>query len=81
MNTTAIIPASNVDGNITSCKIETAQIKIDRHFAFSPTQTVTYRSYDVCTGNTINEFPIHELTPGFLIGSIILFFVFIAFKA
>jgi hypothetical protein len=57
-----IVPTNSVEGNITDCKIETAQIKTDRESPLSLTEIITYRSYDVCTKQTIEEYQIPSLT-------------------
>ncbi len=62
MTQTAIIPSSEVSGNITSCGIETAQIAVFRDSAFSITQTSQYQSYNVCTGAVVKAYDINELT-------------------
>lgn len=42
MAETAIIPASNVEGNVTSCKIERQTLKVEKNSAFSLQQKTTY---------------------------------------
>jgi len=60
-----VIPVTNgVNGNITDCKIETAKIKVERKGAWSLTQKETYRSYDVCTKQTINQYQTNTVTGG-----------------
>lgn len=62
-NQTGVVAVSpNIEGEITSCKIENEVVNIDKTSAFSITQIKTYRSYDVCTKQTINEYPIQEFT-------------------
>jgi hypothetical protein len=58
---TVVIP-NNVNGDITSCKIETSEIRVNRDGAFSLTELTTYRSYDVCTKQTINEYQASHIT-------------------
>lgn len=78
-----ILPVNNeVQGNITDCKIETAQIKIDRESILSLTEIKTYQSYDVCTKKVINEYTVKEVSPvgfgwGLGLGVIILFLLVI----
>jgi hypothetical protein len=62
MSETMIVPTNNVEGNITSCKIETSPIKVDRHSVWSLTEKTTYRSYDVCTKQTIDTYTKPEFT-------------------
>jgi preprotein translocase subunit YajC len=58
-----VIPVTNgLNGNITDCKIETAQIKIDRKGTMSFSQKETYRTYDVCTKQTVSEYTASTIT-------------------
>lgn len=61
-NQQTLIPASDVQGNITSCKIENQLKSIQKNSALSLQQTSTYMTYDVCNRNTIAEYKIPELT-------------------
>ena len=75
----AIVPTTNVEGNITSCKIETAKVSIDRESPMSFVQHTTYQSYDVCTKEVIDSYVMPEVT-GFAffissLGAILLFMV------
>lgn len=72
MSTTTIIPTNNVEGNITSCKIETAEISVDRKSLTSFSEFTTYQSYDVCTKQVTSVYTLQELTGfGALCGLII----------
>jgi len=67
MAETVIPVVGNVSGDITACKIETAQKSVDRNGAFRLTQKETYVTYDVCTKQTISEYQTSTITGfGFL---------------
>jgi hypothetical protein len=73
---TAIIPTNNIQGDITSCKIETALTKIDKEWALSLTQISHYQSYDVCTKEVVETYHIQEITPAaFGLGFMIAIFI------
>lgn len=62
-----ILTEGKVQGDITTCKIETAHIKTERFSIFSPVSTNSYRSYDVCTKQVVNDYNLKELSfVGFL---------------
>ena len=56
-----IIPTNNIEGNITSCRIEQALKSIDKKSVFSLTQTNTYMTYDVCNRQVISEYKLQSL--------------------
>jgi hypothetical protein len=61
--TNTIIPVgNNVEGNITSCKIEEQKIQTNRNSVFSITQKDTYASYDVCSKQIIRTYDIPHFT-------------------
>lgn len=59
---TVVVPTAGVEGNLTTCKIETSQIMIEKEGVFSFTQAVHYRSYDVCTKEVVNDYVVPEFT-------------------
>jgi hypothetical protein len=78
METQTIIPVGNqVEGNITSCKIENQLIKIDKESIFSLSQLKTYAAYNVCDKEIINQYQVPEGT-SLLWGGIIVCLFFIA---
>lgn len=54
-----IVTEGQVQGNITSCKIETVPISFSVKL-FNPIKETTYRTYNVCTGEVIREFGMYE---------------------
>jgi len=60
-NNTLIIP-TEVEGNVTSCKIESTQISREKKSPWSFTQKGTYQSYDVCTKTVVQEYTVPEFT-------------------
>jgi hypothetical protein len=58
-----LIPSANVEGNITSCKIENQLIKTDRASVFSVQEIETYATYDVCSKQIIQQYTIPSLAP------------------
>lgn len=64
-NQTTIIPASEVEGNITSCKIENQVKEVKKDSTFSIQKTTTYMTYDVCNREVIAEYQVPEFT-GFI---------------
>lgn len=65
-NETNILDNVKIQGDITSCKIETLKLSIEKKGIFSPTQKITYQNYDVCTKNVINTYVIPEINGGFI---------------
>lgn len=65
-NETNILDNVKIQGDITSCRIETLKLSIEKKGIFSPTQKVTYQNYDVCTKNVINSYVVPEINPGFI---------------
>ena len=59
-NDKIILGGGNIQGNITSCKIENQIIRIDKKSAFSPIQYTTYASYDVCSRQVIERYVVPE---------------------
>lgn len=62
MTNTVIPLGGNVQGDITSCKIETAKVSISKNGAFSVFQESNYQSYDVCTKEVVAEYVVPEFT-------------------
>jgi len=56
------VPSSNLEGNITSCEIKTAEIKVIRKSLFSFSEKREYKSYDVCTRETIENYQVPSIT-------------------
>jgi len=57
-----IIPVGNqVEGDITSCKIENQVISVQKLSAFSIQKRTTYASYDVCSKQIIQQYTIPEI--------------------
>lgn len=57
-----VIPASEVEGNITSCKVENQVKSIQKESAWSFRQTSNYMTYDVCNKNVLAEYQVPEFT-------------------
>jgi hypothetical protein len=74
----AVVPSSDVQGNITACQINQQLLSIQRQSAFSITELDTYITYDVCSKKVLAQYSVHDLTDfgtGFLtIGAFILLF-------
>lgn len=62
MSSTALVPTSEVEGNITSCGIDTKPISVERHGAFSLTENTTYRSYNMCSQEVVKEYSTQTIT-------------------
>lgn len=71
MKDTSVVVGGNVQGDITSCKIETSAIYVDKASLFSLQQKTTYRSYDVCTKQLVKEYVVPEIT-GFGMATVML---------
>ena len=56
-----ILVGGNVHGDITSCRIESQALSVDRTSAWSLTKITNYASYDVCSKQIIS----HYSLPGF----------------
>jgi hypothetical protein len=66
--------SDNIQGDITSCKIEKQLKTSQRDSVFSLSSNNTYMTYDVCNKNQISEYTVPEFT-GF--GVFVLFAVFV----
>lgn len=75
---TVVVPTNNVEGNITNCKIETAEIRVDKASPSSFVQYTTYQSYDVCTKEVKSEYVIPEVTGFAVVIGLCLGIVFIS---
>lgn len=76
METKPIIPVGgNVEGNITSCKIENEQISVQKNHPFSLFERTTYRSYSVCTGKEVETYTVPSVTLVGFLGCILIGFV------
>lgn len=62
MSNNVIVGSENIEGNITSCKIENQLKLVKKNSAFSIQQTSTYMTYDVCNKHTIAEYTVPEFT-------------------
>lgn len=62
MENNVVIPTNNLEGNITSCKIENTLIKSERDSIFSFKEMNTYQSYDVCSKQIIQTYVKPEMT-------------------
>lgn len=70
-----IVPTAEVQGDITSCKIENQLVSRYRESPFSLTQTSSYVSYNVCTKEIMDRYTVPEMTsifPGLLVFLIVL---------
>ena len=81
MNTQTIIPVGNdVQGDITSCKIDNAVLSISKNSALSLTERTTYASYNVCTKEVIQTYEVPNVTTFALVSPLVIgYLVFIAF--
>lgn len=75
---TVIVPSSNVQGNITSCKIDTEQIDTHVNSLFSLKEMDTYRSYNTCNQQTIKEYTVPTFTAFGVIASLAVVFLIFA---
>jgi hypothetical protein len=80
MSQTILVPANQIEGNITTCKIENQIKSVERKSAFSLTETKNYMTYDVCNRQVISEYSIPEITgaiifPIFIIPIILMFII------
>lgn len=62
MDKNIIVGSENIKGDITSCKLETAQISLDKESAWSLRETKTYQTYDVCSKAVISEYEVESFT-------------------
>lgn len=60
---TVLLPTNDITGNITSCKIETKRISVDKGGAFSVVQVNSFQTYNVCTGVPTNYYTVQNFTP------------------
>lgn len=74
-----IVTDGQIQGNITSCKIETVPISFIIK-PFNPIKETTYRTYNVCTGDVIREFGVMETSMYFGL-YIVLFLIICALLA
>ena len=70
-----VIPTAQVTGDITSCRIEKQEIRVDRKNAFSLRETKTYVSYDVCNKQVIERFQVQGFTDFGVAGGALLLLV------
>lgn len=68
-NVVAVSP--NIEGNITSCKVENVLLTKIKNSAFSFTETETFVTYDVCNKQEMARYNVPEITE---IGAICVFF-------
>ncbi len=73
-----VVVGGNVQGDITSCKIENQLIRTDKKSVFSLQELNTYASYDVCSRKIIDKYTVPSFTKNtFLLGGAILFLLFL----
>lgn len=80
MDKTNVVVGGNVQGDITSCKIENQLIKTEKASVWSIKEKNTYASYDVCSKKVISQYVVPEFTGtviGYIFFVVILFFVFL----
>ena len=75
MNQDKIIVGGNVQGDVTSCRIENQLKSIQKNSIFSIKQDKTYITYDVCNKQIISDYTVPSFT-GFSV-LLILFVCFI----
>ena len=66
-----VIVGGNVSGDITSCGIDSQLVDVAKDNVWSIRQMSTYRAYDMCTKQVINEYSVPEFTmiaPAYFIG-------------
>lgn len=68
MATIPVVGAGQVKGDITSCRIETKMIKLEKNSIFSLTEKQHFISYDVCTKNVIESYSVPQLAGAGVIG-------------
>ena len=75
-----VVVGGNVQGDITSCKVEDVVVAVSRKSAFSFTEVNKHQSYNVCTRQLIKEYDVPSITGMGLLGvaaGIVLFIVII----
>ena len=75
---TVVVPTNGVEGNITSCGLDTANISTQRDSAFSFTEYNTYQTYNVCTGEVVKQYDVQGVTffGGFVIFVLVIVLIF-----
>jgi len=58
----AVVPGSNVQGNITTCQINQQLLSIQRQSTFSITELDTYITYDICSKKVLAQYAVHDFT-------------------
>jgi len=76
MSDKILIGGENVEGNVTSCKIENQLKSVEKNSAFSIQQKKEYMTYDVCNKKVIDEYSVPAFT-GFSIFFAVTIFVII----
>ena len=72
-----VVPAGGVEGNITSCKVETAKTQVTKNSSVSLSQSESYQTYNVCTGEVINTYEVPSMT--FFGGCLVMFGMLVTF--
>lgn len=85
MDKTLVVSGTNVEGNISSCGIETKEIGVQKDSAISLTEIHRYVAYNTCTKQIVNDYQVQEITPtaavaGLAIGAFLML-IFIAFTS
>lgn len=68
MATIPVVGAGQVKGDITSCRIETKMIKLEKNGIFSLTEKQHFISYDVCTKNVVESYSVPQLAGAGVLG-------------
>jgi hypothetical protein len=61
-NTAVVVPAQNVQGNISTCQILNQQVRMDIAHWYSFTELDHYESFNTCTGQIVAEYDVPSLT-------------------
>jgi hypothetical protein len=81
-NTNVIVSSPNLKGDITSCKLEQQEIRVDRKSVFSLQEKHTYVSYDVCNKQVVEQYTLPRWTdlassiPMVIFGVVIVWWMF-----
>lgn len=78
---TIVVPSTNVEGNITSCKIENQLVNVTRAGPWSLTEYNSYVAYDVCSKKILSTYQVGEISGfgGVVVGASIVLAVIILF--
>ena len=78
---TILLPSTKIEGDVTSCKVESVIQSVQKEGAFSFEQISTYQTYDVCTKEIIEVYSVPELTlfGGFLVVPVLILALLVPF--